>query len=362
MKRKAKWKKAAQEFTAILLTAVLLTGCGDKKTDSNHSDHIVSNFTNLCNNGELYTDSADRLNFCDFETMQSAVLCPNPNCTHSGSDTCSAFGMNNHPVIYNGSLYFFESEIVQEDNVFKYHSKIYKANTDGTNRSVVNEIDDLNIPEYVRMMVYNDIAYFPAEKVEFDEYGNTTGYTTNYLYSYDFSSEKLTNITEICRGYSGGSWIYGAYNGKIYLSYSSSEEQLDYTDLSAFENLETHYMSYNISENIYETSDLPVPTLVQDGYYFYVDGNSMVAVSEDKKETVISNFNYNEIALVDNKLFSAWNGVVADLGNGKVYQLKETEWETVDFVNNKYILEKTEDSGKSYKAVDSKELIGDEQK
>ena len=340
----------------VLCIGSCLTGCGDKKNNTLNSEHIVSNFTNICNNGELYADSEGRLNFCDFETMKSAVLCPNPNCTHSSADTCSSFGMSNHPIIFDGSLYFFDSEIIQEDKDFKYHSKVYKANADGTNRSVVAEANDLNIPEYARMLVCNDIAYFPAEKVAFDEYGTTTGYVSTYLYASNLSSGKLTNLTEICSGYNGGAWIYGSYDNKVYLNCSASEEQLDYTDIDALQSIEQQYLCYDIAEEKLIQSELPIPTLVQNGYYIYVSDNSMVVKREGQADKSIENFTYNEINLVNNKLFSAWNGVVADIGSGKVYQLKETDWETVAFVNNKYILKK----GNQYKAVGEDELIGDE--
>ncbi len=344
----------------VLCFCMTLSGCGEKKTKALSSEHIVSNFTNICNNGELYTDSKGRLNFCDFTTMKNSVLCPNPNCTHSSADSCSSFGMSNHPVISSGSLYFFDSEIIQEDNDFKYYSKVYKANADGTNRSVIAEADDLNIPEYERMLVSNDVAYFPAERVEFDEYGTTTGYTTTYLYSLNLVTEKLTNLTEICNGYSCGAWVYGAYDNKIYLNCSASEEQLDYTDIEALQSIEHQYLCYDIAEEKLIQSELPVPTLVQNGYYIFVSDNSMIVKREEKTDKPIDNFTYNEINLVNNKLFSAYNGVVADIDNGKVYQLKETDWETIAFVNNKYILRKSDDIGNQYKAVDEDELIGDE--
>ena len=344
---------------AVLCIGSCLTGCGDKKANTLNSEHIVSNFTNICNKGELYTDSVGRLNFCDFESMKSSVLCPNPNCTHSSADSCSSFGMSNHPIIFDGSLYFFDSEIIQEDKDFRYHSKVYKANADGTNRSVLTEVDDLNIPEYARMLVYNDIAYFSAEKVEFDEYGATTGYITTYLYAFDLSSGKLTNRTEICSGYHGGAWIYGSYDNKVYLNCSASEEQLDYTDIEALQSIEHQYLCYDIAEEKLIRSELPVPTLVQNGNYIYVSDNLMIVKCEGQTDKTIENFTYNEINLVNNKLFSAWNGVVADIDSGIVYQLKETDWETVAFVNNKYILKKGDDIGNQYKAVDEDELIGD---
>ncbi len=345
---------------AVLCIGSCLTGCGDKKANTLNSEHIVSNFTNICNNGELYTDTEGRLNFCDFESMKSSVLCPNPNCTHSSPDTCSSFGMSNHPIIFDSSLYFFDTEIIQEDKDFKYHSKVYKANADGTNRSVIAEVDDLNIPEYARMLVYNDIAYFPAEKVEFDEYGATTGYTTTYLYALDLSSGKLTNRAEICSGYHGGAWVYGSFDNKVYLNCSASEEQLDYTDIEALQSIEHQYLCYDIAEEKLIQSELPIPTLVQNGNYIYVSDNSMIVKREGQTDKPIENFTYNEINLVNNKLFSAWNGVVADIDSGKVYQLKETDWETVAFVNNKYILKKGDDIGNQYKEVGEDELIGDE--
>ena len=211
------------------------------------------------------------------------------------------------------------------------------------------------------MLIYNGVAYFPADEVEFDDYGTTTGYTSTYLYSFDFSSCKLLNITEICKGYCSGAWLYGEYDNKVFLNYASSELKLDYTDLEALESLEQHYVFYDISECKLTKSNLPIPTLVQNGDYIYATDNSIVVKRAGQQDKTIENFDYNEINLVDNKLFSSYNGVVADINSGKVYQLKETDWEAVAFENNKYILKKIDDTGNQYKAVSKEELIGEEQ-
>lgn len=360
MKKIFNLKSLVYKISVLMISTALLTSCSEKKAATDNTEYIISYYTNICNNGELYTDKLERLNFCDFETMKSVVLCPEPNCTHSSAETCSAFGMNNHPILYNGSLYFFESEFIHEDDTIKCHSRIYKADPDGTNRSVINEIDDLYIESFNRMQVYNDKAFFCAEKPEFNEYGATTGYNDICLYSYDISKNKLEKITELTSGYACGEWLYGIYNDRIYMVCSSSEEPIDYTDDSAIEALESHYMYYDVSQNTLGTSTLPVPLWVGDGYYIYIDGDSTVALDKNGKKIVIDNFNYTAVTFVNGILFSAWDGAAADLSSGKIYQLKERDFEAVAYVNGKYILKGNDEAGNVYKSVDYKDLIGDE--
>lgn len=361
-------KRALPFAISALCAAVMLTGCGDKDkqsdavSSSKSNGRIVCSYSNLCQNGELFTDSRERLNFCDFETMQSAVLCPNPNCTHDSAETCSAFGMNICPILFEGSLYFFDFEVVGEDSDVRYQSKIYKADPDGTNRSVVATADDLLISEGTRMLIYDNIAYFSADRAEFDEYGTTTGYAETSLYSFDLTTEKLTKLTDICKGYGSGAAIYGVFGGSIYLYYSCSEEKFDYTDINTVEEaLKPQYVCYDIAGRSIKDASLPTPVLIQGGCYIYLKDASTVVLHEDKTETMIEGFSHDAVTLVDGKLFYTSGGKCADIADGKVYSIKETEWDVVDFVGGKYILKSKLESG-TYMAVEQDELIGEEMK
>lgn len=103
--------KILRLFLAGML-AFPLTGCANNNSASPENNvHIVWNFGNADERCELFIDNnTERLYFMDFETMDSALLCSKPNCTHSNEDECSAFGMRNHPILYGDKLYFFDDE------------------------------------------------------------------------------------------------------------------------------------------------------------------------------------------------------------------------------------------------------------
>ena len=117
-------------FSALILSAMFLSSCSPKTESKAEYPRIVSPYINICQNGELYTNG-ERLLFCDFETMRTAFICPNPNCTHTDESECSAFGMDNHPILYNNNLYYLKAEIYKDRDLgYRYLTYIYKADTE----------------------------------------------------------------------------------------------------------------------------------------------------------------------------------------------------------------------------------------
>lgn len=341
-----------------VISMIILTACGDKEHSKTVVDYIISQYTNLSGNGELYADSLGRLNFCDFSSMESAILCPNPNCTHSDSQSCSSYGMDNHPVLLGNSIYFFEVETIQADNVFSDNMIIYKANTDGTNRSMVYTISNLSLPTYSRMLMHNNIAFFIAEENEFDQYGSTTGFSTAYLCSFDFLSNEFNKLTEIYNGYSGGSWMYGIHNNEIFLACGASKAQIDFTNLDALEKIENTLMRYNVSDSSFKKADNPVPVFIGSGYYVYSDDNSTTILNETMDVVMQSQTIISDAVIINEKLFSSTTGICIDINLNEIYALNNAEKEIVGFVNEKYILRQFGETGYEYSAITDNELIG----
>jgi hypothetical protein len=346
---------------AICFSAVTFAACDQQTENKANGDYIISTFTNLTNNGELFVDNIDRLNFYDFTTMTTAIVCPNPNCSHIDEDTCSSFGMRNHPILYNGSLYFFQEEIVTAQESFDYDTHIIKADTDGTNRSEIDTIKGLGIFAYARMLVRGSKLFFAAEDVGFDEYGSSPTKNTAYICSYDLISGEFTQSEPLYSGYSASSWLYGAQGDHIYISYTASDVELDYTDIEAVMRLEQVLVDYNIADGTLTRSDKPVPTAVGKGYYVYTDDNGTTVLDQNNDIIAKSSLKYDNCSIVNDKLFVVYENKCFDIKSQKNYSLNinDTQIEVIDFIDGKYILKQWTPEGFKYTAMTEEELINE---
>lgn len=325
--------KMKAKLTAMILSAALLAGCTAAETSPENKARIISSYTNVSDSGMLFSDSVGRLNFFDFESMNSAVLCTRPNCTHSDPDACSAYGMTNHPILYGDDLFFFGTEIVevQKDGKpeFSNVTTVYKADTDGTNRIAVQVIDGLYMPD-IRMVLVGDTAYFSMVKREFDEYGSYTGYEEAWLCSYNISTNEFRKIEKTYEGYHSGTWIYGYWNNKVYFSISYADEFIPYPfggggdDLSDyFEQIsavtQNEYKVYDTESGTLTDSDLPEPLCIDGGYYIYDKGGAANVIKENGEEMLLEDFQIPEVGniyIYGDILFNYRNNVCADLSKG----------------------------------------------
>ena len=322
------------KLTAIILSAALLAGCTAAEASPENKARIISSFSNVSDNGLLFSDNVGRLNFFDFESMNSAVLCTRPNCTHSDPNACSSYGMTNHPILYGDDLFFFGTEIVevQKDGKpeFSNVTTVYKADTDGTNRIAVQVIDGLYMPDIRMVLVGGDTAYFSMVKQEFDEYGSSTGYEEAWLCSYDLSANEFKRIEKTYEGYHAGTWIYGYWSGKIYFSISYADEHIpfpfgggddDFSDY--FEQIaavtQDEYKAYDTESGALTDSDLPEPLCIDGGYYVYDKDGTADVIRENGEEMLLTDFpipQAGNIYIYGDILFNYRNNVCADLSKG----------------------------------------------
>ena len=153
----------------LILTLLLaLSGCGSAP-EAGETSTYYDGVMNIYNNGEFFTDYRSRLFYIDFTTMQSACVCPKPNCKHDNPDDCSSFGMSNHPIVYNGRLYFFTNEISRTEDGAKSSTTVRRADIGGTNREKMCTMDGLTVQPYDRAVLVGSTLYFTAEEKSFDE-------------------------------------------------------------------------------------------------------------------------------------------------------------------------------------------------
>jgi len=347
-------------LAAIIAVLLCLSSCGETKSDSTDSQwRIVTGFENICHGGELWADSSGRLCFTDFSSLATAIICPYPNCTHTSSDSCPSFGMDNHPIMTDDCIYFFKVEYGYGKNGKPaIDTTVSKANLDGTNRSIIATISGKAVEYQERIAVFGSTLYFCAkESIESGSnlYGEKAKHT---LCSFDLTTDEFKELATLCEGYSGGTWLYGVYNDRIIISAGASPEAIEWTDMAALDNIKTTCYSYDLVAESLEENDLPQPISVQSGYYFYAENGETVLLTPNGKKKTLPGIDPESIfSVVNDKVFAFGKGY--DLESGQSFEMKSKK-AVAAYIDGKYILRGFDyDSQRNvYEAVDGKELVG----
>lgn len=347
-----------------------LSGC-DSAPEAGETSIYYNGVLNIYNDGEFFTDYRSRLSYIDFETMQSAYVCPKPNCKHDNPADCSSFGMSNHPIAYDGKLYFFTNEIIRTEDSTKSCTTIWRADIDGTNRLKMCTLDGLEFQPYDRAVLAGSTLYFTAAEKFFDEFGNSTTFAAYYFMSYDFTDNSLTNIKKLGEGYNGGAIVCGELDGKVYLSCSYSSEELPYEvmmDSEAFaqafeKNSVKLLQTYDITTGEFsEVSE--VPDTCQNGYLVFWNKETKEArvVSSGGREIIVSGLSSGGLyTIVNDRIFSMPDNLVYDLKSNEMHKLLyDNKYVVVHYIDGKYILRASNEDSKEYIAVAEDELIGAE--
>lgn len=356
-----------KKLLAVLLSTIaILSACGTSKASFGSEIRIINSNSNICNNGELYADSKMRMNFIDFTTLQSALLCSKPNCTHDDETVCSSFGMSNGATLYGSNIYFFESYITMDSDKAMYVTKLIKANIDGTGRKTVLEMNDRNSPYYDQRYLVGDTLFFTTEKVSFDEFGNSTNYSGNYLCSYNFSKGDYTEHLMAIEGWNAGIRLFGVYDGGIFYNISYVEKEIpwqNFFDPDFSVDFIEHWYRYDIKGGTVEELDHKV-LYGQNGYCVEWRDGASTLYSPTGTTSDIS-FTEGYYTIVNDKLFDAQSGTVLDIESGKKCEMLSKDL-IIYYIDGEYVTKGNllDDDGNiigsEYKHLSESEVIGDE--
>lgn len=359
----------------ILVCAMLLCACG-QKSDSDEIREINYD-RNFCNDGALILEQisgvGSALKFIDFKTMQSAFICPRPNCKHDDPDTCSAFGMDNGPTLYKDHIWFFNSDAKMKDGKPQWVLEIIRANTDGTGRITVKTIENRNSMHYDFRYLIGSTLYFTTVENWVGENGGTNSDGAYYLCSFDLDTNEYREIGKLVEGYGAGTRIMGVYNGGLYIDASRRTVQepipwQNFMDIDFVASIE--YDNFNTRYDL-ESGEF---TDLEDMFPVYANGKYLVTESHDDDRTVtvhlengdtldITGILWNDI--VNDRIFSPYSGVVIDLKTGKRYEML-TDKSVIYYIDGEYVLKHDlldEDRfivGTEYTKAAEDEIIGGE--
>lgn len=350
--------------TLCICASVLLCGCGGAENLSNSSGTVISLYSDICNDGELYIDNPNaRLNYVDFTSMKSAIICPSPNCPHNDPNSCPSFGMMNHPLIYGGRLYFFKGSTEYSDGKAVDSTAVYSAELDGTGKKKLGSVDEGILNHYNRAVLVDNTMYFCLTKSGYDQFGKSTQTKEISLYSYSFAENRFTRLADIGNGISAGDWLYGVFNGEIYISFSYLEKEVtqeDFMNPDTAPQFQQILYKYNISDGSLTECKESISG-IQNGWIIIKDDDGTILQSESGKDITIPTG--SDIAVVNGFAFDSTNKAAYELSSGKKYSLnlRQEYSEVIYYIDGSYITKSLDSAGNNvYEKIPEAEMIGEE--
>ena len=357
---------------ALILSMILISGCRSSENSGEAPTRLISIDSNIYNNGELFIDNQQRLNFFDFTSMKSAIICPKPNCPHNEQSGCPSFGMTTCPLIYNDHLYFFDYETQYgKDGSPVWITNMYRASIDGTNRIKINSFENYRLMYYDRLILCDDTLYFAPLVVSYDENGTESNLLGAKLCSYSFSDNEVRELCDLGEGYGLNAYLWGEAGGDIYIDVSYREEYIPYDELmdilaTGEEDISVRKnYKYSVGGNLLSECD-PNYKPMLGGYLCRFEDNG-VTLYLSGRELFVSDITTD---IYDIYSFMASGGYVFDLKDslaidiisGKKYALSADGSDFIYYTDGYYILKRLNyDTGVyEYEKVSEADIIGDE--
>ncbi len=373
--------KIKKLFAAILCLILLLSACGKTEEDPKTPDNPVSESTeepavsekgaepqetavlhsewvNPALNGALFTgnNGVQLLYFLDFDTMQSAPVCPRPNCKHDNPDECQALGMGNHPIEYGGNIYYFaDGSGWGDDGKLAVWTELWRCAIDGSGKMKLKTLDNISVTAYGNVATVGQKLYFIGVENELDDAG-TTGFSKYKLICYDFDKNEIAELCDLNEGYNSSCDIKGEFDGAFFILGSGSEEEIkifndDFTMVENWAELieegtvEVLYR-YDLETGELSESDRPYPAYLCENYYICSGGEGQTeVVTPDGETKTYGGFEvmYPATPCFPNGLvFNESSGLALDPADGTVYGLNTesvAKSDTViDYVDGSYIV------------------------
>ncbi len=340
-------------------------------------------------NGMFFVDyiqsaqyAGDKLNFMDFDTMQSAAICSKPNCKHDDPSVCSAFGISNHPTLFGNTLFYFTNENAfdEKTGAFKITSELWQADKDGSSRKKLHSLD-CSFNSVDTAAVKGNKLYFVGSKSA--DINNSAEDDCCNLYYFDMTKKELVECGQLSKGFDCSANILGEYDGKMYLltAYSSGkfeskvftdeyfamtpDEQAELREKESEEMTKlriVEYLKLDYSTGSLEKVDIPAKqdsVFVGGGCLFYVDKDSgeNILCYESKTTVVDCCLTYGKA--VDSIVFMMNTLTAFDLTNMQTLKLSEAVIDRGDVIldcrNSGYIV-KNAMSGE-YRTVSENEMF-----
>lgn len=305
-----------KKILLLMITTLflLLSGCDSENGNMNNIEaNNIEAFNNWyyvrMNDGIIYHDRELNIKLLDYATMDSALICNVPNCSHTDSECIMQVlkTTSQLPVIYNGNAYFFENQkdfIVKDGkNALDLKFKLKKYNFADCEYSDCVEVDDCFVNESGGCYLVGSEYYFITHygNPTYDEIGNAlslnsggngnlfsinldTGKVKDYGAIFDF--EKLTDKYPTAKE-STFIYLMGKIENKLYISVGYNKEEWTEEMKKRNEIPEWYGMTYtfDLTTKKLEKFNDKFSMCSMNGYYTYFDSEKNRMISIQNLET-----------------------------------------------------------------------------
>lgn len=348
---------------------LLLSGCDSENGNMNNIEAFNNWYYVRMNDGIIYHDRELNIKLLDCATMDSALLCNVPNCSHTNSECIMEVLKKNSqlPVIYNGSAYFFENQsqenfFVEKDGKYalnlKFKLKKYNfANCEYSdcvevNDCVVNESGGCYLvgSEYYFTTYYGNPTYDKAGNVTSSSSGGNgnlfsinldTGKVRDYGAIFDY--EKLTNEYPPAKN-STFIYLMGKIENKLYISVGYNKEKWTEEMKKRNEVPELFGMNYtfDLTTKKLEKIDDKLSMCTMNGYhtYFESEQDRMISIQNVETGEVFKGPKINSLNAITVFGDKMWHdhAMCYDIKTGEEIQLSEySTGQVVAEYNDSYI-------------------------
>ncbi|MBC8544337.1 hypothetical protein [Bianquea renquensis] len=275
-----------------LFIAVAVSGC-DKAQPDVSACHEISLTGSVTDTGIL-TTYPEPLQFVDFESKESVVLCSKPDCDHqwhSDEEHCPAFEPHHYPFLYSGELYYFRNDSYWGSDgkpVSTYN--LIQSDVSGTNEKTVCSVPGIAIGSYA-IYLEKDVLYFSVLETGFEPSGASNDEHKFSLYAFNLTNQEVTSYGALVEGDNASLFIHGVTENQIFYDayHVKGEWEPGMTSEEYEALLEKDSFVLDLQTKEVRHNDLPEPVLVHDGYYYYNRDNALYShCLADGKETMIA--------------------------------------------------------------------------
>ena len=295
-----------------LFVAVAVSGC-DKAQPAVSACHEIS-YTDSVSDTGILTTNPEPLQFVDFESKESVILCSEPDCDHqwhSDEDHCPALGEHHYPFLYNEELYFFRSDSHWDADGKPVNTyNLIQSDVSGTNEKTICSVPGISIGSYT-IYLEKEVLYFSVLETGFEPSGASNDEHKFSLYAFDLADQDLMSYGELVEGDNASLFIYGVTESQIfYDTYQVKGEWEPGMTAEEYEALfEKSSCVLDLRTREVRPNDLPGPALVHDGYYYYNRDNALYSrCLADGKETMIAE-----------RMFQTEGGLSCSYADGKLF-------------------------------------------
>lgn len=351
---------------SVVSGIILAISCNERK------ETLKVNDTEIFNNwyevrGEdyaLFFDNSGNPSVIDYETMNIALLCNIPNCSHNTNECLISLlkSSDQLPVLYENEAYFFENSTryIEKDGkiALNLSFKLKKYNFNSCQITDVAEFKGFNVNTDDGCYLVGSDYYFTANVGNpiYDELGNVASFSTSGggdLFCINLDNGKITDYGEVfdyellkneypSAGNSLSMYLMGKIEDKLYINVnymktSITPEMLQNGETPVWSG-ETYTFDIN-SHKIDNLNDELSMCSMNDYHSYFTDNQNKVLTLQNVKTGEIYNgpeiISWNAMTILDDKV---WHD------DAKCYNIKTEEETKVSSYNYGYVIAKYKDS------------------